>query len=49
MIRRRARDAGIKAAIGNHTIRGTGITNFLENGGKLEDGRSLIRQDHEAV
>lgn len=41
MIRRRAADAGIKAAIGNHTFRGTGITNFLENGGKIEDAQKM--------
>ena len=41
MIRRRAKAAGIQKRIGNHTFRGTGITNFLENGGKLEDAQFM--------
>ncbi|MDI7776537.1 tyrosine-type recombinase/integrase [Asticcacaulis sp. EMRT-3] len=36
MIRRRATAAGVKAKIGNHSFRGTGITTFLENEGTLE-------------
>jgi integrase/recombinase XerD len=36
MIQRRARAAGIKTKIGNHTFRATGITAYLKNGGKLE-------------
>jgi integrase len=36
MIQRRARAAGIKTRIGNHTFRATGITIYLKNGGTLE-------------
>jgi integrase len=43
MVRRRAMAAGIAAAIGNHTFRSTGITNFLENGGTLETRRTWQR------
>jgi len=34
MVRRRAAAAGIKAPIGCHTFRATGITAYLENGGR---------------
>ena len=36
MIQRRARGAGIRTRIGNHTFRATGITAYLKNGGTLE-------------
>lgn len=36
MIRRRAADANLETAIGCHTFRATGITDYLTNGGKLE-------------
>ncbi len=36
MVRRRATDSGLKTAIGCHTFRATGITDYLTNGGKLE-------------
>jgi site-specific recombinase XerD len=36
LVRRRAADAGIATAIGCHTFRATGITDYLTNGGKLE-------------
>ena len=36
MIRRRASDAGIETAIGCHTFRATGITDYLTNGGRIE-------------
>lgn len=36
MVRRRAKDAGISTLLGNHSFRGTGITTYLRNGGKLE-------------
>ena len=42
MVRRRAVAAGIAAAIGNHTFRATGITNFLENGGTLEHAQDMV-------
>jgi len=39
MVKRRARQAGVKTAICNHSFRGTGITTYLENGGELEKDR----------
>ena len=36
MIRRRATDAEIETAIGCHTFRATGITDYLTNGGRIE-------------
>jgi site-specific recombinase XerD len=36
MIQRRAKDSGLETAIGCHTFRATGITDYLTNGGKLE-------------
>jgi len=36
MVRRRAADAGIPTAIGCHTFRATGITDYLTNGGRIE-------------
>jgi site-specific recombinase XerD len=36
MVRRRAADAHLETAIGCHTFRATGITDYLTNGGKLE-------------
>ena len=41
MVRRRAHDAGIQTQIGCHSLRGSGITNFLENGGRLEDAQKM--------
>jgi integrase/recombinase XerD len=36
MVRRRAAGAGIATAIGCHTFRATGITDYLTNGGRIE-------------
>ena len=36
MIKRRARKAGLPAEICAHSFRGTGITEYLRNGGDLE-------------
>jgi integrase/recombinase XerD len=36
MTRSRASDAGIETAIGCHTFRATGITDYLTNGGRVE-------------
>jgi site-specific recombinase XerD len=36
MVRRRAADAGIETAIGCHTFRATGITDYLTTGGRIE-------------
>ena len=41
MIRRRAAAAGIPAPIGNHSFRATGITDYLENGGSLENAQAM--------
>ena len=41
MIQRRAKAAGIKTKIGNHTFRATGITAYLKNGGKLETAQRI--------
>jgi hypothetical protein len=35
MVRRRARDAGVEAAIGNHSFRDIGLTDYLENDGDI--------------
>ena len=36
MIKRRVRDAGLPSEITNHSFRGTGITEYLRNGGIQE-------------
>ncbi len=41
MIKRRAKQAGISDRIGNHSFRGTGITNYLENGGSLTEAQRM--------
>jgi site-specific recombinase XerD len=41
MIGRRARAAGIKTKVGNHTFRATGITAYLKNGGTLENAAAM--------
>jgi site-specific recombinase XerD len=41
MVKRRAEKAGIKTAVVNHTFRATGITAYLENGGKLERAKDM--------
>ncbi len=35
MVRRRTADVGIDAAIGNHSFRAIGITDYMENGGNI--------------
>jgi integrase len=35
MVRRRSADAGSETAIGCHTFRATGITDYLTNGGRI--------------
>lgn len=45
MIRRRAEEAGIKAAIGCHTFRATGITAYLENGGTIEQAQAIAAHE----
>src|ERR1700687_496573 len=41
MVRRRAADAGIETAIGCHTFRATGITDYLTNGGRIEAAQRM--------
>jgi integrase/recombinase XerD len=41
MIERRARQAGIKTKIGNHSLRATGITDYLKNAGTLEHAQAM--------
>ena len=41
MIKRRARKAGLPAEICAHSFRGTGITEYLRNGGDLEVGARI--------
>lgn len=41
MIRRRAKLAGLKTAIGCHTFRATGITNYLDHAGTLEKAQQM--------
>jgi integrase len=41
IIQRRAKAAGIKTKIGNHTFRATGITAYLKNKGTLEHAQTL--------
>jgi integrase len=45
MIRRRAKAAGIKAPIGCHTFRATGITVYLECGGTLEHAQAMAAHE----
>ncbi len=45
MIRRRALIAGIKTAIGCHTFRATGITAYLNNGGRLEVAQQMAAHE----
>jgi integrase/recombinase XerD len=41
MIQRRARQAGIKTRIGNHSMRATGITDYLKSEGTLEHAQVM--------
>lgn len=41
MIQRRAKQAGIKTHIGNHSMRATGITAYLRNGGTREHAQAM--------
>jgi integrase/recombinase XerD len=48
MIRRRARRAGIKTLIGNHSLRATGITDYLKNQGTLENAQVMANHSSPA-
>lgn len=41
VIQRRKKDAGISSKIGCHSMRGTAITNLLENGASVEEAQGL--------
>lgn len=41
MVRRRAAAVGLPSEIGCHSLRGTGITNYLKNGGTIETAAKL--------
>jgi site-specific recombinase XerD len=41
MIQRHARHAGIKTRIGNHSMRATGITDYLKSDGSLAEARKM--------
>jgi integrase len=45
MVRRRAAAAGIRAPIGNHSFRATGITAYLANGGTLEHAQTMAAHE----
>jgi site-specific recombinase XerD len=45
MVKRRAAAAGIETAIGCHSFRATGITNYLMNGGTLERAQQLANHE----
>ena len=41
MIERRARQAGITTKIGNHSLRATGITDYLKSNGSLAEASHM--------
>ena len=41
MVRIRAKSVGIASKIGNHSFRATGITNYLQNGGKIDTAQQM--------
>ena len=45
MVRRRARRAGLPPTVNCHSFRATGITNYLSNGGALEDARAIAAHE----
>ena len=45
MIQRRAKAAGIRTHIGNHSFRATGITAYLKNGGRLEIAQQMANHE----
>jgi integrase/recombinase XerD len=46
MARRRASDAGIETAIGCHTFRATGITDYMTNGWRIEVAQRMAGHSH---
>lgn len=45
MIGRRSADAGILTKIGNHSLRGTGITEYLKSGGQVEVAQKMANHE----
>ncbi|SRR5581483_926819 len=45
MVKRRAREAGIREEISPHSFRATGITAYLENGGTLEKAQQIAAHE----
>ena len=45
MVRRRTRAAGLPPTVNCHSFRATGITNYLSNGGSLEDARAIAAHE----
>jgi integrase/recombinase XerD len=45
MVKRRARAAGLPAAVCCHTFRATGITAYLENGGTVENAQAIAAHE----
>ena len=45
MVRRRAKRAGLPPTVNCHSFRATGITNYLSNGGALEDARAIAAHE----
>ena len=41
MVRRRAKNAGVETAIGNHSFRAIGITDYLERGGDINIAKRM--------
>lgn len=41
MLQRRAAAAALKTKIGNHSLRATGITDYLKNNGTLEHAEAM--------
>lgn len=47
MVKRRAKNAGIESRVCCHTMRATGITAYLENGGSVEHAQNIA--NHESI
>lgn len=45
MVKRRAKEAGIKTEISPHSFRATGITAYLENGGTIEHAQQIAAHE----
>ncbi len=45
MVKRRAKAAGLSDRISNHTLRATGITAYLENGGTIEHAQQIAAHE----